>query len=88
MFETNMFWEIVKEIYPLFLEICMLGGLYRLCKGGWNRLQGDSEAIGKALNDIIVAFFWLHMSIPIVSLVWVILTNISNSAETIIKMIE
>ena len=86
--EGNPFWVLVKELYPLFLQVILVFGLYRMGKGVWHRLQGDEEGIGKAMHDIITGFFWAHMAIPLVYAIWRVMGGISDKATTVFEIID
>ncbi len=81
----NVFWELVKEIYPLFSLFCLLLGIKRLAKGVMDRINGDEDAIGDALNDIVVGFFFLHMLLTIVTFIWYINKYVGSRAEEVVK---
>lgn len=85
--ESNPFWTIVRELYPLFLWAILIYGLIRLGKGILERLQGNKDSIYQALIDIFVAFFFAHMAIPLVYAIWKIMEGVGNRAEEVFKVI-
>ena len=86
--EDNIFWEVVPEVYPLFLEILILYATYRFSKGIFFKLQGKEEGISEALSSIFLAFFWAHLAIPIIVAMYYFTMNLGESLEPIIKTIS
>ncbi|MFW6016637.1 MAG: hypothetical protein ACOCRK_09375 [bacterium] len=85
---NNPFWDIVIELYPTFLNLILLYGTWRLVKGVFEKIQGKEEGISNAISDIIIAFFWAHMSIPLVLGIFSFMEHLSNTLEPTLRTIS
>jgi len=83
--EESNFWLIVKELYPLFLEIILFYGAIVLGKGIIKKLGGDKEGISNAITKILIAFFWAHISIPLVLGIYSFMERLSDTIEPVIR---
>ncbi|MFW6311229.1 MAG: hypothetical protein ACOC1K_03230, partial [Nanoarchaeota archaeon] len=73
--------------YPTFLKIVTLYGVFRFAKGILKRLSGNDNGVSDALGDIIVAFFWMHISLPLVIGIYNFMEGLSRSLEPVIRTI-
>lgn len=85
--EENVFWPLVKELYPLFLAGCLIIGVWRMSRGILQRLRGEEDGIAKAISDIIVGFFFAHMTLPLVYGLFVLMGNVGDKAEKVVKIL-
>ena len=81
----NPFWVLAKELYPYFLMFCALLGLKRISRGALERLRGEEDAIGDAINDIIVGFFYAHIAVALVASIWYVMENVGSAAEETVR---
>lgn len=83
--EESNFWLIVKELYPLFLEIILFYGAIVLGKGIFKKMGGEEDGISNAVTKILIAFFWAHISIPLVLGIYSFMERLSNTIEPVIR---
>ena len=88
MIESNLFWPIVKEIYPYFLMFCGIMSVKRMGQGIISRFKTREEGeIGKAIEDIIVGLFWAHVTLPLIAVVYYVMKGIGYSSEKAVEVI-
>ena len=88
--EDNSFWQIVLEIYPVFLQVILIYGAIRMVKGVMAKLKGDEnsqEVISQTISDIVEGFFWAHILIPLVYGIWGFMGGFADKIGPVIKMI-
>lgn len=85
MMPNNPFWVLAKEIYPYFLMFCAILGLKRIARGALDRLKGEEDAIGEAINDIMVGFFYCHIALALVAAIWYVMENVGSAAEEAVR---
>ena len=88
--EDNSFWQIIVEIYPVFMEIILIYGAIRMGKGVLEKIKGGDrkdEIIPETISDIIEGFWWATIALPLVSGIWLFMNSFADKIEPVIKMI-
>lgn len=58
-----------------------------MSRGILQRLRGEEDGIAKAISDIIVGFFFAHMTLPLVYGLFVLMGNVGDKAEKVVKIL-